>query len=53
LQSKAKPRQVVQETLSGKKPSPKRAGGVAQGVGPAFKPHYCKEKKKDEDEYSW
>jgi hypothetical protein len=28
-----------------KKPSPKRAGGVFQGVGPAFKPQYCKKKK--------
>jgi hypothetical protein len=25
-----------------KKPSQKRADGVAQGVGPEFKPHYCK-----------
>jgi hypothetical protein len=24
----------------------KRAGGVAQGVGPEFKPQYYKEKKK-------
>jgi hypothetical protein len=23
----------------------KRAGGVAQGVGPKFKPQYCKKKK--------
>jgi hypothetical protein len=23
----------------------KRAGGVAQSVGPEFKPHYCKKKK--------
>jgi hypothetical protein len=23
-----------------------RAGGVAQGVGPEFKPQYCKKKKK-------
>jgi hypothetical protein len=23
-------------------PSQKRAGGMAQGVGPEFKPHYCK-----------
>jgi hypothetical protein len=26
--------------------SQKRAGGVAQGVGPAFKLQYCKKKKK-------
>jgi hypothetical protein len=27
-------------------PNTKRAGGVAQGVGPEFKPWYCKEEKK-------
>jgi hypothetical protein len=26
----------------------KRASGVAQGVGPEFKPQYCKKKKKKE-----
>jgi hypothetical protein len=26
--------------------SPKRTGGMAQGVGPEFKPQYCKKKKK-------
>jgi hypothetical protein len=29
-----------------KNPSHKRAGGVAQGEGPEFKPQYCKKKKK-------
>jgi hypothetical protein len=29
-----------------KNPSQKRTGGVAQGVGPEFKPQYCKKKKK-------
>jgi hypothetical protein len=29
-----------------KKPFTKRAGGVAQDVGPEFKPQYCKKKKK-------
>jgi hypothetical protein len=29
-----------------KKPSQKKAGGVAEGVGPEFKPQYQKEKKK-------
>jgi hypothetical protein len=29
-----------------KNPSQKRAGGVAQGVGPEFKPQYCQKKKK-------
>jgi hypothetical protein len=42
----SKPRQIVQETLSRKNPSQKRAGGVAQGIGPEFKPQYCKKKKK-------
>jgi hypothetical protein len=30
-------------------PSQKRAGGVAQGVGPEFKPQYRKKKKKEEE----
>jgi hypothetical protein len=56
LQFKASPRQIVCETLSQKKkkkrkkkeknPSQKRAGVVAQGVGPEFKPQYSKKKKK-------
>jgi hypothetical protein len=32
------PRQTVAKTYLEKNPSQKRAGGVAQGVGPAFKP---------------
>jgi hypothetical protein len=39
------PRQIVCETLSRKYPTQKRAGGVAQGGGPEFKPQYCKKKK--------
>jgi hypothetical protein len=36
---------MVQETLSRKKSiTKKRAGGVAQGVGPEFKPQYYKKK---------
>jgi hypothetical protein len=35
-----------QEPISKKKPSQKRAGEVVQGVGPEFKPQYCKKKKK-------
>jgi hypothetical protein len=31
-----------------KNPSQKRAGGVAQGVGPEFKPQYCQKEKKRE-----
>jgi hypothetical protein len=34
----SQPRQIVCETLSQETPSQKRAGGVAQGVGPEFKP---------------
>jgi hypothetical protein len=37
---------MVHKTLSGKNPSQKRAGGVAQGVGPKFKPQYHQKKKK-------
>jgi hypothetical protein len=36
------PGQIVCETLSQKKPITKKAGGVAQGEGPEFKPQYCK-----------
>jgi hypothetical protein len=32
--------------LAQKKPSQKRAGGVAQGVDPGFKLQYSKKKKK-------
>jgi hypothetical protein len=35
-------RQIVCETLSQKNPSKKMTGGVAQGVGPEFKPQYWK-----------
>jgi hypothetical protein len=37
----SQPRQIVCETLSQKK-SQKRAGGVAHGIGPEFKPQYTK-----------
>jgi hypothetical protein len=42
-----KPAQVnsIQDPIS-KIPSQKRAGGVAQGVGPEFKPQYCLKKRK-------
>jgi hypothetical protein len=46
LQFKARPRQIVLETLSQKYPSQKRAGRVAPGEGPEFKPQYRKKKKK-------
>jgi hypothetical protein len=46
----SQPRQIVCETLSQKHPSymhqKKKTGGVAQGVGPEFKPQYCKKKFK-------
>jgi hypothetical protein len=38
----SQPRQIVRKTLSRKYPSQKRAGGVAQGEGPEFKPQYGK-----------
>jgi hypothetical protein len=41
------PGQIVQVTLSQKNHHRrKRAGGVAQGVNPEFKPQYWKKKKK-------
>jgi hypothetical protein len=44
----SQPRQIAQGTLSQKKTSQKRDGGVAQGVGSESKPQYRpKEKKKD------
>jgi hypothetical protein len=36
------PGQIVQGEPISKNPSQKRADGVAQGEGPAFKPQYCK-----------
>jgi hypothetical protein len=41
----SQPGEIVLETLSLKNPSQKRAGGVAQGIGPEFK-HQCRKKKK-------
>jgi hypothetical protein len=38
--------QIVREILSRKNPSQKRAGGVAHGVGPEFKPPYRKKQKR-------
>jgi hypothetical protein len=38
----SQPGQIVGETLHLEKyPSQKRAGGVAQGIGPEFKPQHC------------
>jgi hypothetical protein len=40
-----KPAKIVCKTPSQKNPTQKRTGGVAQGVGPEFKPQYRKKKK--------
>jgi hypothetical protein len=34
-----------------KNPSQKRAGGVAQSLGPEFKPQYCKKRKKRKEKF--
>jgi hypothetical protein len=39
------PRQIVLETLSQKTHHKKKAGGMAEGVDPEFKPQYCKKKR--------
>jgi hypothetical protein len=39
---KVSPGKIVHKTLLWTNPSQKRDGGVAQGVGPEFKPHYRK-----------
>jgi hypothetical protein len=44
---KASPSQIVLKTLSRKTHHNKRAGGVAEDVGPEFKPQYQKKKKVD------
>jgi hypothetical protein len=46
IKVQSQPGQIVLETLSRKNPLQKRAGGVAQGVGPEFKPQYLKRKKR-------
>jgi hypothetical protein len=35
----------LQDSISKKIPSQKRAGGVAEGVGPEFKSQYCGKKE--------
>jgi hypothetical protein len=47
LQFEGRPGQTVHETLSRKIPSQKRIGGVAQVIGPEFKPQYHQKKKRD------
>jgi hypothetical protein len=46
-QLEVSPGQIFHETLSPKYPSQKRAGGVAQGVGPEFKPPLPTKKKQN------
>jgi hypothetical protein len=46
IEVQSQPGQIFRETLSEKNASHKRAGGVAQGIGPEFKPQYCEKKKK-------
>jgi hypothetical protein len=50
VEVQSQPGQIVHKTLSREKTQHKnRAGGVAQGEGPKFKPQYCKKKKKNQD----
>jgi hypothetical protein len=42
----SQPGQTVHKTLSQKNHHKKRAGGVAQGIGPEIKPQYNKTKQK-------
>jgi glutamine amidotransferase-like uncharacterized protein len=46
IEIQSQPRQIVHKTLSRKTLHKKRTGGVAQGVGPEFKPQYCKKQNK-------
>jgi hypothetical protein len=41
----SQPKQIVFKTLSQKTLHKNRAGGVAQGEGPEFKPQYCQKTK--------
>jgi hypothetical protein len=44
IEVQSQPGQIVHKTLSRKTLHKNRAGGMAQGEGPEFKPKYCKEK---------
>jgi hypothetical protein len=48
IEVQSQPRQIVHENPISKIPNTKRAGGVTQGVGPEFKPWYCKKEKAQE-----
>jgi hypothetical protein len=43
----SQPGQKVHKTLAQKTLQKNRAGGVAQGEGPDFRPQHCKKKKKN------
>jgi hypothetical protein len=45
----SQPGQIVYKTVSQKNPSQKRAVGVAQGVGPEFKPQYHKQTNQNQN----
>jgi hypothetical protein len=57
IEVQSQPGQIVRKTITWKKPSQKRAGGVAQGVGPEFKPQYHthtqKKKEKGKNCSTW
>jgi hypothetical protein len=46
IMARSQPGEKVRETLSWKSPTQNRAGGVAQGEDPEFKPQYCNQQKK-------
>jgi hypothetical protein len=46
IEVQSQPGQIVHKTFSQKTCHKNRAGGVAQGEGPEFKPHYRRKKKK-------
>jgi hypothetical protein len=48
----SQPGQIVREILSQKETGHKRAGGVAQGKGPEFKPQYHEKTKKKPESVS-
>jgi hypothetical protein len=45
IKVQSKPGQIVHKALSPKNPSQERAGEVARGVGPEFRPQYHKRNK--------
>jgi hypothetical protein len=46
---RSQPRQIVHKPYLEKNPPQNRAGGMAQDVGPEFKPQHCKKKKSSRD----